>query len=284
MAKPESWSAEEIINTVADYMRMLTLELSGQNYNKTEHRRRLLTKLKNRSEAAIELKHQNISAVLANLGYVWIPGYKPRNNYQQALAQFIEGWVNEHPEFDQISLAAVNQPAVMPEIPDFSKFRVQPPAPRASQVNESPEAYTAIPTSGIKRDYVAREARNAALGLAGEQLILEYEAFRLRQAGKKTLANKIEHISDTQGDGLGYDILSFEENGKERFIEVKTTAFAKEMPFFASRNEINFAEARSDQFYLYRLFEFKKSPKLFELQGDLKKHCTLDPVSYICRF
>ncbi|MBN7820830.1 DUF3883 domain-containing protein [Bowmanella yangjiangensis] len=284
MARPDSWSEQEVFATVADYMRMLTLELTGQSYNKAEHRRKLLAKLNNRSEAAVELKHQNISAVLQELGCVWICGYKPRSNYQQALAQCIETWINQHPEFDQISLAAVTQPAVLPDVQDFSRLLVAPPTSRKSEINEATKTYSAATNQATKRDYVAREARNAALGLAGEQLILEYEDYRLRQAGKKVLANKIEHVSSTQGDGLGYDVLSFEESGKERFIEVKTTAFAKETPFFASRNEVNFAEARAEQFYLYRLFEFKKSPKLFALQGDLKLHCRLDPVSYVCIF
>ncbi|MDF2180138.1 DUF3883 domain-containing protein [Aliiglaciecola sp. CAU 1673] len=284
MARPESWSAEEIAATVADYMRMLMLELAGQKYSKTEHRKGLLAKLNNRSDAAVELKHQNISAVLQKLGCFWIPGYKPRNNYQQALADFVENWISQHPEFDQFSMAAVTQPAVLPEVRDFSRLLVEPPKSPKNRVSENPRTYSAVTNTAVKRDYVAREACNALLGLAGEQLVLEFEEYRLTMAGKKNLANKIEHVSQTQGDGLGYDILSFEENGKERFIEVKTTAFAKETPFFASRNEVRFAEAKPEQFYLYRLFEFKKLPKMFSLQGDLKKHCTLDPVSFVCSF
>lgn len=77
MATGEHWSELEIQSIVADYMHMLTLELSGQSYNKTAFRRALLTKLSGRSEASIERKHQNISAVLRDLGCHWIPGYKP---------------------------------------------------------------------------------------------------------------------------------------------------------------------------------------------------------------
>lgn len=35
------WSREEVETIVADYLQMLTMELAGQNYNKTEHRQRL---------------------------------------------------------------------------------------------------------------------------------------------------------------------------------------------------------------------------------------------------
>src|SRR5699024_8314804 len=113
---------------------------------------------------------------------------------------------------------------------------------------------------------------------------MHYEEFRLRQAGKTALAERIEHISTTQGDGLGYDVLSFDVSGQERFIEVKTTAFAKETPFYASRNEVTFSTEAKDQFHLYRLFEFRRSPKLFTLSGRIDDYCSLDPVSYICRF
>ncbi len=283
MTKGNNWSDIEITATVADYMRMLTLELSGQHYNKTSHRRALLELLSDRSNAAVELKHQNISAVLRDPDCIWIPGYKPRGNYQQALCTFVENWINDHPEFDDVSQSAVEKPAFAPSSVNFQRFIVE--APKTADKAAEPKSNYAIPNRmASKRDYTAREARNAALGKAGELLTLEYEEFRLRSAGKKQLAEKIEHVSYTQGDGLGFDILSFELTGKERFIEVKTTAFAKETPFFASRNEVDFAREASTQFHLYRLFDFRKAPKLFSLQGDIERHCSLDPISYICRF
>lgn len=52
------WNRTEVEATVADYLHMLLLELSGQTYNKTTHRRGLLAKLDNRSESAIEFKHR----------------------------------------------------------------------------------------------------------------------------------------------------------------------------------------------------------------------------------
>ena len=77
----ENWTREEVEATVADYLHMLTLELSGQSFNKTEHRRNLLQKLKNRSGGAVERKHQNISAVLIAHGWPYVSGYKPLGNY-----------------------------------------------------------------------------------------------------------------------------------------------------------------------------------------------------------
>src|SRR5882762_6389485 len=84
------WSRIEVDATVADYLDMLTQELSGQTYNKTDHRRALRRKLVERSDGAIELKHQNISAVLLALGCPWISGYKPRSNYQNLLFEVVQ--------------------------------------------------------------------------------------------------------------------------------------------------------------------------------------------------
>lgn len=281
MATGEHWTEHEIALTVADYMKMLTLELAGQSYNKSAHRRALLEQLDGRSDGAVELKHQNISAALRDLNCFWIPGYKPRGNYQEALARYLESWINSHPDFDRASQFAVEQPAFMPTGIEFSKLLEDAPAP-SNRTEEARPTY-AITRSASKRDYVAQEARNSALGNAGELLVMEYEEFRLRSAGKTTLAERIDHVSKSKGDGLGYDILSFEISGKERFVEVKTTAFAKETPFYATRNEISFSEEFHDQFHLYRLFEFRKTPRLFSLKGEIGSHCYMDPVSFICK-
>ncbi len=74
----------------------------------------------------------------------------------------------------------------------------------------------------VRVDYLALEARNQSLGKAGEELVLRVEMDRLRREGASRLADRIEHVSHTRGDGLGYDVLSFESTGRERLIEVKT--------------------------------------------------------------
>ena len=82
----------------------------------------------------------------------------------------------------------------------------------------------------------------------------------------------------------GYDVLSFDLDGRERLIEVKTTAFAKETPFFLSRNELALSRQEADAFHLYRVFAFRRRPQLFDLPGRLEDRCQLDPVSYLARF
>lgn len=274
------WSREEVEAIVADYLQMLTMELAGQSYNKTVHRRQLQAKLNNRSNGSIEFKHCNISAAMIDLGFPYIRGYQPRSNYQALLGTVAEEQVRGETTLDQAALFAVQQPAVAPLQTDFSRVRSDAPM-RQHGISES----GASPLfKAVKRDYLEREAQNRSLGLAGEEFILQFEHWRLTSLGQPRLADKVEHVSRTKGDGLGYDILSFESDGKERFVEVKTTTFGRDTPFFVSRGELALSHGAKDQFHLYRLFEFRKSPRLFDLPGSLDQHCVLDPVTYRASF
>ena len=60
---PRDWTELEVDLTIADYMSMLRLSQTGQDYSKAEHRRGLLERLEDRTAGAVEFKHQNISAV-----------------------------------------------------------------------------------------------------------------------------------------------------------------------------------------------------------------------------
>lgn len=270
------WSLAEVRVAVADYKRMLVQELSGQKYNKTHHRRALQKLLDGRSDGSIERKHQNISAILLELECPYIIGYKPLGNYQALLFEVVVEVLVNDPIFDKAAQHASDQPAVVPMGVDFNSWLE--PVPQRSLISE-----TAAPPTfrASKRDYVAREARNRALGLAGEELVLSYEQQRLERSGFGALAGKVEHVSVKQGDGVGYDILSFETDGRERFIEVKTTAFAKATPFYVSRNEVEFSKMTSERYHLYRLFEFRTKPRMFHLNGDMRNHLRLDPVTYL---
>ncbi len=110
--------------------------------------------------------------------------------------------------------------------------------------------------------------------------MLDLEHRRLWEAGARHLAERIEHVSKTKGDGLGYDIASFEPDGTERLIEVKTTGFGAMNPFFASKREVLVSDERAAHFRLYRVFKFREKPKVFVLSGSLKANCVLEPVGY----
>lgn len=173
-AQASNWSHEEVEAVVADYFQMLTMELAGQAYNKSTHRRNLALKLNGRSGGSIEFKHCNISAVLIELGVPYIRGYQPRGNYQALLAQVVAGRLRQRGLIDQVAAAAV--------------------------------------------------------------------------------------------------------------IEVKTTTFGRETPFFLSDRELVRSRVNQNDFHLYRVFEFRNQPRLFDLPGPLHAKCHLDPISYRARF
>jgi Domain of unknown function (DUF3883) len=276
------WSPEEIAAAVADYLDMLELELAGQTFNKSAHRRSLLTRLNNRVPSAVEKRHQNISSVLKELGYPQIVGYKPLPNFRrESLFPEVIRQIDARPVLDELIRRAIQLPAVMPSIDGFRSVKVDAPA-RATKIKE--RGAEPFMFEGSKRDYLVQEARNQELGNVGERFVVDYEAWRLTSYGRSDLASEVEHVSKTRGDGLGYDVRSFESDGQPRFIEVKTTAYTALSPFFVSRNELRFASAFSEQFHLYRVFEFRKSPKLFDLPGRIEDHCFLDAVTFSASF
>ncbi len=171
----------------------------------------------------------------------------------------------------------------MAPLPEHFTRLIEPP-PVTTRTAEPAVVPYIRKEAGLRRDYLDREARNRSLGAAGEIFVVEFERYRLHAAGAKRLSERVEHVAKTKGDGLGYDILSFEENGRERFIEVKTTAFGKETPFYISRNEVEFSKSFSNQFHLYRLFEFRRKPRMFDLEGDVQQLCRLEALSFLARF
>ena len=119
---------------------------------------------------------------------------------------------------------------------------------------------------------------------AGEQWVLEYEHLRLRKQGLAELFARVVWVSDHLGDGTGYDILSFDSADIERYIEVKTTNGSHVSPFVISRNELDFAREVGPAFYLYRIFQFRDSPRIYILRGDLATQLHLEPMDYRASF
>lgn len=272
----QDWTQDEVEKTVQDYFEMLRLESMGAIYNKSEHNEHLRGKLPTRSKSSIELKHQNISAVLDQLGLPYIRGYKPRSNLQELLRRT----VLEYVENNQQALTRVMENFDDLTTPGDQQFR-------GALVERPKVEAVAIPLKRLrlprKLDYAAREELNRKLGYSGESWSVAFESKRLTELGRTDLASKIDWISDRLGDGSGYDILSYEETEIARFIEVKTTNGGSLTPFIVTRNELEFSEETGDAFCLYRVFEFAITPKLFILRGALTSNLELEALDYRAR-
>ncbi len=274
----EPWTDEENDLIVADYFAMLADDIFGCLYNKAEHRRALLPLLNDRSEGSVEFKHQNISAVLKGLGEDWIPGYKPAFNFQTSLADAVARWLALNPAW--LGRLPDSRPAT--GLQEAAPIWIGPPPTLSNQ--PPPQELEQMLHVARKFDVAGRDERNRALGRAGEERALAREWASLRSAGRDDLARKVRWVSGEDGDGAGYDIASFTPDGQVRLIEVKTTNGWERTPFHITRNELAVADERRSEWCLFRLWNFSREPKAFELYPPLDAHVTLTATAFVAGF
>lgn len=268
-----NWLNDELDAIVADYFSMLTAELSGQPYVKSKHSAALMARI-GRSHRSVEFKHQNISAVLDELGMPWIPGYKPKQNFQNAIFDAIDRYLTIHPAVLETVPIAEPEPTSPPEV------FVPAPAPKA--VNEEiPERLKRLVR---KFDPVERDHINRTLGRAGEAFVVDLERHLLEIGNRFDLARKVRWTSVEDGDGAGYDISSFTVEGKPRLIEVKTTNGSARTPFFITRNEFAIAREAPALWRIYRVHLFASGPRIFTIAPPLESNLRLSTETWRASF
>lgn len=205
------WTDQQNDAIVADYFAMLADDEAGRLYSKAEHNR-LLQEAIGRPRGSIEYKHQNISAVLKGLGEDWIPGYKPAFNFQGSLVDAVARWLAAHPAWlspdTRLSLA---DKAGLSRVQEAPTLWIGPPP----TLSNSPPPHELEQMQHIARrfDVAERDARNCALGRAGEERIVLHERSSLTAAGRDDLAQRVRWVSDQDGDGAGYDIATTSNPG-----------------------------------------------------------------------
>lgn len=277
MAEPEKigkpWGDDELDAIVADYFVMLAAELSHQPYVKSHHSAVLMRQI-GRTHRSVEFKHQNISAVLEELGLPWIFGYKPKRNYQSAIFDAIDRYLSSR---DEVLYRQAPPPVLIAGEQD--QVFVDPPRPAPAS-----ERLPGLNRLIRKFDPVERDFRNRQLGKAGEQFVLDIERRKLLDVGQSELARNVRWVSAEDGDGAGYDILSFEADGREKLIEVKTTNGAAKTPFFLTRNEYEVAQIRSESWRIYRVHLFSQLPRIFTIRPPLEAVLRLRPEAWRASF
>jgi hypothetical protein len=266
------WADAEFDAAVAAYFRMLGYELAGTSYIKSQHTAASMTGI-NRSHRSIELRNGNISAVLDNLGLPWILGYKPLWHYSKALVDAVDRYLSKHKEALKPPIKAVAPLELLDvfvESPSLSADAHDPPQSLLRLIS--------------KFDPVKRDARNRALGRAGEGFVVEVETQKLIGAGRSDLAREVRWISEADGDGAGYDVLSFHPSGARRLIEVKTTNGSARTPFFLSRNEIATAQGAPEAWRLYRVHQFASRPRIFEIAPPIEASVRLRAETWRASF
>ncbi len=269
----KQWQNDELDAIVADYFDMLEADLSGQPYVKSRHSQALMAQI-GRTHRSVEFKHQNISAVLDELGMPWIPGYIPKRNYQNAIFDAIDRYLTLHP-------------AILDRVPAAPTLAVPPStvfvdAPvLAAEHRPIPDRLHRLVQ---KFDPVERDYRNHSLGQAGESFVVDLERRQLAQVDRADLARRVRWVAAEDGDGAGYDILSFDPRGCTRLIEVKTTNGSARTPFYLSRNERGVAQERPGEWCIYRVHLFAREPHVFTITPPLENFVHLRPETWRASF
>lgn len=132
---------------------------------------------------------------------------------------------------------------------------------------------------GVDVDFEKLRSEQKKLGDAGEALVKQNEIDFLE---KKKMFNEAASVKIVK-DGEGYDILSFDEKGNHKYIEVKTTNSNEYTPFYLSNNEINFMKLNLESYCIYRVYNYdveNNFGEFFELRGDLQNQLLMEPIQY----
>jgi len=137
------------------------------------------------------------------------------------------------------------------DIPEFNpavkEKKVKPYSPKKSKTNK-------------KNIYPKKPSKK--VGDAGEKHVYKYEYKKLIECGREDLAKKIVKQYEDHSFFPGYDIQSFDKNGNEIFIEVKSTVGKDKSYFEISDNEVLAAKSLQDSYFIYQVTEALSNPKI----------------------
>lgn len=133
----------------------------------------------------------------------------------------------------------------------------------------------------LKVDYKKLFEKKQHIGSVGEIFAFEWEKRRLLRNGLSL--DKLMHVSITN-DTLRYDIVSVNDDGTTRFIEVKTTTGSSDAPFFMSESE-KIAMEKLDNYSIYRLYSFDiekgtSGITIIDKEKGFDRYFNFQPISY----
>ena len=127
-----------------------------------------------------------------------------------------------------------------------------------------------------KTDYVLLNERKSAVGQTGEEIVLQFE-----KKNNSKYRNEIFQVSN-KDDSLGYDIKSFDKDGNEIHIEVKTKSSnsVENIDFFITPNEYK-KLIECDNHFIYYVCGIKTNNiKIVKITKECMKNVELVPVAY----
>lgn len=137
-----------------------------------------------------------------------------------------------------------------------------------------------------KIDWENINKNKSITGLKGEEIVFEIEKNYLKSIHREDLAEKVKHMS-LEGDGSGYDILSFFPDGQEKYIEVKSSKNSSSNSFNISSNELDFMKINQNNYHIYQVFNINENEEMPILKvhraSDILEFKKIIPVQYIVK-
>lgn len=134
-------------------------------------------------------------------------------------------------------------------------------------------------------DYSEQQKRNQETGDIGEKLVLANEIDKARKWGlSEDCVSQIRRVS-LESDDYGFDILSFDQNGKEHYIEVKTTkASSNSLSFVLTQNELDHARKYGSAYSIVMVFDVAQNPRIWDMGNPFVSEpykVNIKPIKYL---
>ena len=272
----KAWTVDEIELVVTVYFDLLAAELRGERPVKATRMRDLQRLMPARTVGSIERKMSNISSILDERQQPWIDGYKPLSHIQAALEPIVLARLGQERRLSETmaEYVANTLPAPTAKRVATDDVLVEPPSmtrgTKGASIGLTSGAFGAV-----------QDFRNRQLGKAGEEWVLDAERESLDRHGRRDLADSVVWVARDLGDGAGYDIASFRDDGTPRHIEVKTTNLGSRTPFYVTRWEVEVSGKESEIYSLYRVFDFRSDPRIYRLDGSVEKSARLESSVFV---
>lgn len=155
-----------------------------------------------------------------------------------------------------------------------------PPSTNSLVINSS------VPNRGnfSKEQFEKLQIARWEIGDKGERYVVECEKNRLTKGGRSDLAGRIIRVS-LVNVGAGYDIQTFDLDGKERYVEVKTSMGSR-LVFEWSSNEFEVAKTQGKRYWIYCVRDIGGTPTVTEIHDPASKvghSLDVKPNSYIVK-
>jgi hypothetical protein len=264
------WTLRECEITADAYFQCLRAKLSGERFNRRDSVNRAAERIPQRTFCEVDSKFQHIDAVLHEAELPRL-GDAVASNIQTLLRLVV---------LDPLAarIAVFSKIVPKPSKNADGNHFVPIPAIDSRLLDSERDPSSLIAT---KIDLAKREAANREVDRSGEEWVVALEKGRLRDAGRGELAEKVRWVAHEAGDGLGYDIDSFEIDGSQLLIEVKATNQGETAPFFVSEKEWAVSEYRGSAYRIYRVFNLSDSPKVYVIPGPFSRTLNMRPTNYI---